>query len=306
MRHEARGKLAVFLVGFGGPESLADVGPFIENITGRALPPESIEASRERYREIGGGSRFLAIVEEQAGRLQETLRTRGLDACVYLGMRYWRPYIADAAKRLVADQPGRVILMALTPYFSQHSAGEYLAQAQIALSEAGNKAPVLEVKSWRKEPSLISGFATGLVDVLQAIAADEPAILFTAHSLPKSIEGDTDVYEEQVKETAGLVAAAAGITGWRLAWQSEGMSGGEWLKPTAEEALIDIKAAGHKAVLVVPLGFLTDNVETLYDIDNTMKETAAKIGLKFRRAKCLNAGPEAIEAMASALARALA
>ena len=297
--------IAVFLVGFGAPERLEDIKSFIENVTGRDLPPENIEASRERYRKIGGGSPFLAIAEEQAERLQEALRTRGLDASVYLGMRYWRPYIADVAKRLVADQPEQVILIALTPYFSRRSAGEYLAQAERALSTSGNKAPVIEVESWCEESSLISGFTAGLLKVLKA-SDDEPAALFTAHSLPKSLVDNGDPYERQVKEVVGLTAEAAGISDWRLAWQSEGRSGGDWLKPTAGEALIEIKDAGYKAVLIDPIGFITDNVETLYDIDIEMKETATKLGLRFRRADCLNAVPEAIEAMASALTKALA
>ncbi|MFH1736695.1 MAG: ferrochelatase, partial [Actinomycetota bacterium] len=232
--------------------------------------------------------------------------TRGLDTGVYLGMRYWRPYIADVARCLVAGQPERVVMMALTPYFSRRSTGEYLAEAETALSKSGNKAPVIKVESWYEEPSLISGFAAGLLTALKASDGDEPAVLFTAHSLPKSLVDNGDPYERQVKETVGLTAAAAGISDWRLAWQSEGRSGGDWLKPTVGEALIEIKAAGYKTVLIAPIGFIADNVETLYDIDIEMKETATKIGLRFRRVDCLNAGPEAIEAMTSALARALA
>ncbi|MFH1737005.1 MAG: ferrochelatase [Actinomycetota bacterium] len=306
MRREARGKLAVLLVGFGGPDCLEDVEPFVQKVTGTTLPPERLAAAVDKYRKIGGSSPFLAISEEQARRLQEALRTRGLDAGVYLGMRYWCPYIADVARRLVAGQPDRVVIMALTPYFSQRSTGEYLAEAQIALSEAGNKAPVIKVESWYAEPSLISGFAAGLQTELKACEGDEPAVLFMAHSLPKSLEDNGDPYEHQVKETVGLTAAAAGVSDWRLAWQSEGRSGGEWLKPTAGEALIEIKAAGYKTVLIAPIGFVADNVETLYDIDVEMKKTATKIDLRFRRVDCLNAGPEAIEAMASALTRALA
>lgn len=305
MRHEARGKLAVLLVGFGGPDCLEDVEPFVQKVTGTTLSPERLAATVDKYRKIGGGSPFLAIAEEQARRVREALRTSGLDAGVYLGMRYWRPYIADVAKRLVADQPEQVILMALTPFFSPRSAGEYLAKAEIALSESGNKALVIKVESWYEEPSLISGFAAGLSTELKASNGDEPAVLFTAHSLPKSLADNGDPYERQVRETVGLTAAAAGISGWRLAWQSEGRNGGDWLQPTAGDALSEIKAAGHKAVLIDPIGFIADNVETLYDVDSEMKETATKIGLRFRRVDCLNAGPEAIEAMVSALTKAL-
>ena len=297
--------IAVVLLCFGGPEKLEDISSFIENVTGRALPPDRIAIAVEKYRLIGGRSPFCSISRDQAAGLQRKFGNLGSYLKVYLGMKFWKPTIATAIKGALADNPEKIVLLCLTPYYSAASVGEYLGAAQKELSACGNKVPVIEVTEWNEEPALVDGLARLLGEAGTDVTSGT-AVLFSAHSLLQNMIEDGKSYTRQVNRTAELTAEAAGIPDWRLAWQSEGRSGGDWLKPTAGEALIEIKDAGYKAVLIDPIGFIADNVETLYDIDIEMKETATKLGLRFRRVDCLNAEPEAIEAMASALTKALA
>jgi protoporphyrin/coproporphyrin ferrochelatase len=292
--------IAVLLIGFGGPECLEEVGPFIEGITGRELPPERLAASVEKYRIIGGGSPLCGISRRQGAKLETALRQAGVEAKVYLGMRYWNPSIAEAAAAAVADKPDRFIVMCLTPYYSRMSSGDYLTAARDALTAAQAGAPVDEIKQWNTEPGLIEAFAAGVKDVLGQAGAGA-RVMFTAHSLPQSMIDGGDLYADQVGRTVELTAAAAGLDDWLFGWQSAGHGYGEWLKPDVEETLEEAKAGGAKGVAVVPIGFISDHVETLYDLDIVLKRQARDRGLEYSRATGLND----IDLLAGAMAAAV-
>ena len=296
--------IAVILLGFGSPEKLADVGSFVENVAGRSLPPDRVAASIRKYSLIGGVSPFCATARAQAKLLETALSTAGSDIRVYLGMRFWEPSVDAAVADALDDAPERIILLCLTPFYSGASAGEYLRAAEEALSTRGNQAPVVRIEQWNEEPALIAGFAERLTEAVAEGPTDAP-VLFTAHSLPQDMIDSGDPYAAQVRRTAELTAAVAGVTDWQLGWQSEGHGRGAWLKPTAEDILGNWRVAGRQAALIMPVGFTADHLETLYDIDIVMKEQAKGLGLTFARAKCLNEAKPLIAAMTAAVGRNL-
>ncbi len=296
--------IAVLVLGFGGPECLEEVGPFIERVTGRTLSPERLAETVEKYRLIGGGSPLCGISRKQAAGLESALRQAGVEAKVHLGMRYWHPGISEAAGKAAADNPERIIAICLTPYYSSMSAGEYLRTATEAVKETGTAAVFETVDEWHDEPDLVSAFVERLRES-RPQAGKGAKVLFTAHSLPRSIVDSGDPYVAQVEETVRLTAEAAGLDSWAFGWQSEGHGRGEWLKPTADEQLAEIKAAGANAVIVAPVGFISDHVETLYDLDIVLKRQARDLGLEYFRAPGLNDNGLLAKAMASAVVKRL-
>jgi protoporphyrin/coproporphyrin ferrochelatase len=296
--------IAVLVLGFGGPECLEEVGPFVERVTGRELPPERLAASVEKYRIIGGGSPLCGISRKQAALLESALRRSGQEAKVFLGMRHWNPGIDVAVEEAIENNPARLIAICLTPYFSRMSAGDYLTKASEALKIAKPEAILETINEWNEEPALIAAFAENLRDCL-AHAGEGARVVFTAHSLPKSMIDAGDPYADQISETIQLTAAAAGLDSWVLGWQSEGHGRGEWLKPTVEECLAETKKSSAKSVIVAPIGFISDHVETLYDLDIILKRQAGDLGLKYFRTTGLNENEKLAEAMASAVKKEL-
>jgi protoporphyrin/coproporphyrin ferrochelatase len=295
--------ISLVLLGFGGPEKPDDVAPFLANVAGRMLPPERVTASQRKYSLIGGSSPFCATARVEGRLLEDALRAADLDITVYLGMRFWKPDVQEAVDAALADSPEEVILACLTPYYSAASAGEYLDRAMDALRADENTARVVRVESWNEEPALINGYAAALREAVTA-APERTPVIFTAHSLPQDVVSGGDPYAGQVKTTAELTAKAAGVEDWSLGWQSEGHGRGEWLKPTAEDLIKEIADAGGRSVLIMPVGFTSDHMETLYDIDIVMREYAAGLNLEFYRARCLNENGAVTAAMTAAILRA--
>lgn len=293
-------KIAVLLLGFGGPECIADVGPFAENIAGRPMPPERLAAVEERYRRIGGGSPLRSTSETQARLIEQKLQVEWPELRVYLGMRYWHPMTSDVIDEMQNYSPERIVLMCLSPYYSYVTSKEYIRAAindiQAKLPDAG----VITIESWNEESDLVDGFADSLRKAVGE-AGEGASIVFTAHSIPRESKDSGDPYAGQVIKTSALVAAAAGVGDYKLGWQSEGHGRGEWLKPTVGEVFRELKDSGAERVLVMPVGFTADHVETLYDIDIEMKNQAEQTGLAFSRAGCLNTGDHVIGAMVSAI-----
>jgi protoporphyrin/coproporphyrin ferrochelatase len=294
--------IAVLVLGFGGPECLEEVGPFVERVTGRELPPERLAASVEKYRIIGGGSPLCGISRKQGALLEEALRRSGREAKIFLGMRHWNPGIDAAVKEAVADNPDRFIAICLTPYFSRMSAGDYLTAASEALKIANPEAILETINEWNKEPALIAAFADNLRDCLVQ-AGDSTKVIFTAHSLPKSMIDAGDPYADQINETVRLTAAAAGLDSWLFGWQSEGHGRGEWLRPNADEVLVAARADGAKSVVIAPIGFISDHVETLYDLDVVLKKQARELELDYYRVTGLNDNEKLAEAMTASVIR---
>jgi ferrochelatase len=279
-------KPAVLLIAHGTPETLEEIPAYLANVTsGRPLPPAVVTEIQHRYSLIGH-SPLTEITMRQAELVRQEL---GLP--VYVGMRNWKPYIRDTVLQMAADGVTHTVAVCLAPHNSRTSVGLY---RRAVVGETG-KAPftVDFVPEWHSEPLLIEAFAERLRDGWTKAcdaAGEKIPVLFTAHSVPvRTIEAG-DNYERQTRETAELVAAAVPeIAGnWRFAFQSQGMSGGEWLGPTVESVIDGLAAAGKKHLFLQPIGFVCDHVEVLFDVDILFKNYAAERGIALSRPESLN------------------
>jgi protoporphyrin/coproporphyrin ferrochelatase len=290
-----RQKIAVLLLAHGSPASVEDVPEFLLRVTGgRQLPKEALDEVSHRYAAIGK-SPLTDLTLRQAELLASEI---GMP--VYVGMRNWYPFVAQALAQMQADGIGHAVVICLAPHNSRTSVGLYRK------SLVQNPDPEMTfdfVEAWHDQPQLIQAFSEKLKSGLQRAKREygkRPSVIFTAHSVPGRTVIEGDPYEIQARETAALVAKASGLDDqdWSFAFQSQGMSGGPWLGPTVEDTIMGLKQTGHDAVFVQPIGFLCDHVEVLYDIDIAFKEFAEKKGIRLWRAESLNDSPLLTSALA--------
>jgi protoporphyrin/coproporphyrin ferrochelatase len=289
------GKTGVLLLAHGSPDSAEDVPEFLLRVTGgRALVAEIVAEVKHRYSLIGR-SPLTAMTMRQG-----ELLARELQLPVYVGMRNWKPFIAETLAAMQADGINRAVTICLAPQNSRTSVGLY--QAALRPADAGPLA-IDFVESWHDHPLLIQAFSeklrSGWENACQEMKTKVP-IVFTAHSVPQSTITEGDPYERQSKETAALVAREAAIEpeDWTFAFQSQGMSGGAWLGPTVADTVLELKRKGRRGVFIQPIGFLCDHVEVLYDIDVGFKQFAERVGMRLWRAESLNDSPVLTAALA--------
>jgi protoporphyrin/coproporphyrin ferrochelatase len=288
-------KTAVLLLAHGSPENPGQVPEFLSYVTGgRSLPPTVVEEIRHRYSLIGF-SPLPCWTLLQADQLSQSLQMP-----VFVGMRNWKPFIADAVKAIANQRYERVIAICLAPQNSRTSVGLYRS----AVVGVGNLSFQLDfVDEWHDQPLLAKAFAEKLRSGWEKACAENGAklpVIFTAHSVPQRTITEGDPYERQSKETAELVAKEAGMAAddWTFAFQSQGMSGGQWIGPTVEDTIRNLKAKGHRGVFLHPIGFVCDHVEVLYDIDIAFKQFAEKEGMRLWRAESLNGSRKLTAALA--------
>jgi len=288
-------KTAVLLLAHGTPDSVDEIPEYLRLVMrGRPAPPKVIEEVTRRYQLIGR-SPLTSITLQQGALL-----SRELALPVYVGMRNWKPFIADTVRDMQDAGIERAVVICLAPQNSRTSVGLYRA----ALN--GDRPPSFAVdfvESWHDDPLLIQAFAERLRAGWQRACGETGAkvpVIFTAHSVPQRTITEGDPYETQAKETAALVAYAAELSkeDWRFAFQSQGMSGEAWLGPTVEETIASLQKQGHRGVFVQAIGFLCDHVEVLYDIDIGFKQFAEQQGMKLWRAGSLNDSPLLTAALA--------
>ncbi len=288
-------KTAVLLLAHGTPEAVDQVPEFLLKVTGgRPLPPSVVEEIKHRYSLIGR-SPLTEYTMKQAEAL-----ARELNVPVYVGMRNWKPFIADAVRAMGAARVQRAIAICLAPHDSRTSVGLY----RKAVLEETPPFTVEFIDNWHDHPLLARAFAEklriGWERACREMGARVP-VIFTAHSVPQRTIAEGDPYEEQARETAALVAREVPkltVDDWTFAFQSQGMSGGSWLGPTVEDTILRLKAKGHGGVFIQPIGFLCDHVEVLYDVDIMFREFAEKDGMRLWRAESLNDSPTLIAALA--------
>jgi protoporphyrin/coproporphyrin ferrochelatase len=301
MPDSATQRHAVLLLAHGTPQSLDQIPEYLRNITGgRPMPESVIEEIRHRYSLIGS-SPLTELTMEQGRLLSEALNLP-----VYVGMRNWKPYIADVVRQMREDGITSAVAICLAPQNSRTSVGLY---RRAAFAEAGNAIEMDFIDGWADHPQLAQAFAERLQPVWQSLSArigTMAPVLFTAHSVPcRTIQlqvsaGQPDLgpdpYPVEAKRTAANVAALLAPLGltdadWFFAFQSQGMSGATWIGPTVEDTLTALRQEGHAAVVIQPIGFLCDHVEILYDIDIGFRDFAAGIGLEVVRPQSLNDSP---------------
>lgn len=299
-------KQAVILLAYGGPESLEDIPAYLLDIRGgRPTPQALIDDISDRYRQIGGRSPLLEITQELATKVEAQLSLP-----VYVGMRHWPPYIADVVAQMAADGVEHLVAICMAPHYSTLSIGKYREKLEQAVgqlkSDAGQDIGVSFIESWHTQPAYLKGVADNVRQTLARWPAEEQArvkLIFTAHSLPAFILEKGDPYDSQLRETAALLAAMLELPAdrWTFSYQSAAQTNMPWLGPQIEQLVPDLAAAGERDLLIAPIGFISDHVEILYDIDIGVQAIAQAHGVRVERTPMLNAGQPLVEAL-SALA----
>jgi ferrochelatase len=283
-------RTAVILMAYGSPEHPEDIPAYFADIRGgRPVRPEAVAELTERYRRIGGRSPLNEIAEAQRAALEEEI---GLP--VFVGMKHWHPWIADAVDAALADGAERIVALVLAPHYSRMSIGGYRDRLETALD---GRAELSFVESWHDHEPYIELLA-------DRVRGTDAHVVFTAHSLPERILADGDPYRDQLLETSQLVAERAGVERWSFAFQSESATGEPWLGPDILDELDALHAGGVRKVLVAPVGFVSDHLEILWDIDVEARERAAELGLELDRIESLNADPAFIRALADLVKKA--
>jgi ferrochelatase len=315
----------VLLLGFGGPDSLESVRPFMCALTGREPSPELVERVCGNYAAIGGRSPLTEIAGRIASGLSARLAEMGSPMPVRVGMRYWHPYIADALRELAEEGCTRVITVSLSPFESKVASGAYRSAIDEALAEMDG-IEIVEAPLASELPEFTEFLAESTLTALTRLESPEGAMVaFTAHSLPVGDLDEDDPYVTGLRKVASNIAQrlgwAPGTEGsgqpqvgfasafgnvaepqpWALVYQSKGARPGEWLEPGLEQ-LIDAAAhAGARSLVVCPIGFVTDHMETLFDLDIVASKRAEEAGLEFARAQVPNDDELVISALAESI-----
>jgi ferrochelatase len=288
---------AFLLVSFGGPEGPDDVMPFLQNVTrGRGVPPERLASVAEHYYAVGGVSPINQQCRDLLAAIRAAFPVSSLSLPVYWGNRNWTPYLTDTVRAMAADGVKRAVALVTSAYSSYSSCRQYLEDIERARAEVGPAAPRIDkIRPFYSRPGFIEPFAASTRTALAALPADlrdDAHLVFTAHSIPVAMAqasgpGGTNRYVAELTEAAGLVAerASGGTHPWTLAYQSRsGPPTQPWLEPDIRDHLGELSKSGTKAVVVIPIGFVSDHMEVRHDLDLEAAEAAGSLGLAFARA----------------------
>ena len=299
----------VLLMAYGTPDTADDVESYFTHIRGGRRPSaEAVSKLRRRYEIVGGRTPLLDITMRLRDEVERELNASAKPKRfgVYVGMRHWKPFIADTVAHMRTSGVEEIVGIALAPHYSRLSVGAYRAALDEALAAA--PLPVRFVESWHVHPQFVELVAERIAMTLRSWSApdrERVVTLFSAHSLPERIREWNDPYERQLLESCHAVAQRARIDNWRFAWQSAGDTGEPWLGPDIVSTLRQLHGDGVRDVLSVPVGFVSDHLEVLYDIDYEARQTAEELGMTLRRAPMPNADPafaRTIAAIAAACA----
>jgi len=291
-------KTAVIAMAYGSPARAEDIPAYFSDIRGgRPVRQEAVDELVGRYERIGA-SPLNEITERQRAALEAEL---GLP--VYVGMKHWDPWIADAVARALDDGAERLVGLVLAPHYSRMSVGGYRDRLTAALN--GRRPEVRFIESWHDHEPYLDVVAGRVRAALADHGWEEDGhVVFTAHSLPERILAEGDPYRDQLLETSRLVAGRAGLEDWSFAFQSASPTGEPWLGPDILDELGLLRAREVEAVLVAPIGFVSDHLEILWDLDVEARERAAELGLCWKRTASLNDEPAFVHALAELVRKA--
>lgn len=298
--------IGVLLMAYGGPASLDELPGYLADIrSGRPTTQTVLQEMTNNYRQIGGKSPLLEISTQQGAALQKLLDG---DAShpqykVYMGMRHWSPWIEDTVRTMLDDGIRRAVGIVLAPHYSSFSIAKYQERVRNGLALNRGSLEFDFVDSYNTAPKYIEALANRVREGIERFPVEEQAqvhVILSAHALPVRIIRMGDPYKDQLLETAGLVAAAAGLSPDRWTWsfQSAGRSAEPWLGPPLEETITNLAGRGLKNLVSVPIGFVSDHVEILYDIDIKAQALAHESGVRLERPPALNLDPLFIETLA--------
>jgi len=286
--------IGVLLMTYGAPRDEGDVAAYLARVRGRDVSPELLDEMRRRYRAIGG-SPLVAITRAQAAEVEAAL---GPEHRVRPAMRFSEPSVADALGELAASGVDRVVALPLSPQWSPTLMSGYERAVAEAAERLAPAMPVTVVRDWHRDPAFVACLAANLNEARASLADRAPAVVLTAHSLPRRVYEAEPEYVAALRETAELVADAAGLDGWTFAYQSAGHTAEEWLRPDLKELFPSLARRGIEDVLVAPVQFVADHLEVLYDLDVAAAEEARAAGLRYHRIAMPNTRPAFIGALA--------
>jgi ferrochelatase len=293
----------VVLMTYGAPRGRTDVASYLAQIRGGQPASDDLVAEMtRRYERIG----WSPIVERTVAQAEALERELGPEWRVAAGMRYSMPTIAEAVEVLASAGVDRIGGIVMSPQWSSTIMGGYERAVEEAAAMLARDVPVTVAHEWHREPAFAEAIAERIDEALARIeSADDVPLLLTAHSLPKRVFDAEPGYIAQLRETADLIATRAGLAPgrWQWAYQSAGHTAEEWLRPDLKELFPALAAAGHRDVLVVPVQFLADHLEVLYDLDVAAAEEAASCGLRYHRTQMPNTQPSFVRALAEVARR---
>ena len=310
---------ALIVVSFGGPEGPDEVMPFLQNVVrGRAIPPERLEKVAEQYNRFGGVSPINEHNRRLVASLRSILAERGRDLPVYWGNRNWYPFLQETIEEMRDDAVERAAAFVTSAYSSYSGCRQYIEDIEAARERAGPESPeIIKLRPFFNHPGFVEPLADGLVKAL--VDNPDATVLMTAHSVPK-IQADVCDYERQLAEVASLVAQTAGAPNWQVVYQSRsGPPGQPWLEPDINDAIAGVaglatktrgtktagtKTAGTKTVIVVPIGFVSDHMEVVHDLDVVAAQTASNHGIDLVRTPTPGNDPRFVEMVLDLLAEA--
>jgi ferrochelatase len=290
---------ALLLLSFGGPEGPEQVRPFLENVTrGRNVPPERLDDVEQHYLHFDGVSPINGINRALIEQLRIELDGRGTPLPIYFGNRNWAPYVADTVEQMRADGVGRGAVFTTSAWGGFSSCTQYNEDIAGARGAVGPGAPELvKLRQYFDHPLFVEMFAEGIRAAAATLPTElraDAALVFTAHSIPLAADERQGprLYSRQVAYATRLVAAAAGFDRYQQVWQSRsGPPQIPWLEPDVGEHLSTLVAAGTRAVIVCPIGFVADHIEVVWDLDNELQEQADAAGVVLARTVTPNADP---------------
>lgn len=296
-------RTGILVMAYGSPNSLDEVRPYLDDIRGgRPISEALLDDLTMRYRTVGVPSPLLETTRKQAAGVAAALAD--LDVLVDVGMKHWVPLIAEGMRALLDRGARRIVGIAAAPHFSSISIGGYEHRARAALDRLAPEVPFTMIESWYAQPAFVELEARLLTE--QTAMFDGARVFFTAHSLPERILADGDPYRDHLLHSAGLIAAAAGVRDWSFAFQSASATGEPWLGPDILAALDDYAREGGARAIVAPIGFVTDHLEILYDIDELAQQRAHDRGIELRRIRLPNDDALLADAMAAAVRAVIA
>jgi len=291
---------AILLLAFGGPRSLDEVEPFLTRLfRGRKPSPEQLERVKERYRLIGGFSPLPEITLKQAKALENSLNSRGYPFKSYVGMRYGQPLIEETLREMIRDGIQEVIAIPMAPFRSRASTGAYIEEVKQAQERLEGKMEISFIEGWHLHPLFLGAIQEKIEEGLMQFTPEERKkvhFIFSAHSLPKSLV-ENEFYVKDMEESVREVLKKIKHVPWHIAFQSRGMGPEEWLGPDVESILTELSQQKVREVLIIPIGFISDHIEVLYDIDIFYRGKAESMGMVLKRTPSLNYSERFIEAL---------
>lgn len=301
--------MGLLVMAYGTPYKEEDIERYYTHIRhGRKPAPEMLQDLKDRYEAIGGISPLAKITVEQGEKLEQHLNKiqDEIEFKLFIGLKHIEPFIEDAVKEMHEDGITEAVSIVLAPHFSTFSVKSYNGRAKEEADKYGIS--ITSVESWYKEPKFIKYWSDRVKETFTSMSDEERAsavLVVSAHSLPEKITKMGDPYPEQLKETADLIAEAAGVKNYAVGWQSAGNTPEPWLGPDVQDLTRDLYNEGYKAFVYTPVGFVADHLEVLYDNDYECKVVTEELGASYYRPEMPNAKSEFIDCLATVVLKQL-